>query len=96
MIEPAGRYRSQTTAGNAGRELFGPHGPGEGVDIFTIPLNYLPPPNLRCYGVSQSRTTGTGGLMRIAWTNSCVISWRTRPFPHYARFGSGDGDFSLN
>lgn len=47
MIEPAGRYRLQTTVGNAGRELFGPHGPGEGVDTFTIPLNYLLPPNIR-------------------------------------------------
>jgi len=53
MIEPAGRYRVQTTTGNAGRELFGPHGPGEGVDTFTIPLNHLLPPNLRCLTITD-------------------------------------------
>ena len=55
MVEPAGRYRSQTTAGNAGRESFGPHGPGEGVITFTIPLNYLLPPNLRCLTITDDR-----------------------------------------
>lgn len=53
MIEPAGRYRLQTTAGNAGRELFGPHGPGEDVDTSTIPLNYLLPPILRCLKITD-------------------------------------------
>ena len=53
MIEPAGRYRVQTTTGNAGCELFGPHGPGEGVDTFTIPLHYLLPPNLRCLTITD-------------------------------------------
>ena len=53
MIEPAGRYRVQTPAGNAGRELFGPHGPGEGVDTFTIPLNHLLPPNLQCLTITD-------------------------------------------
>ena len=46
ISEPAGRYRVLTATGDDGPELFWPLGPGEGADTFTIPLNYLLPPDL--------------------------------------------------
>ena len=53
ISEPAGRYRATTTTGDAGHELFGPHGPGEGVNTFTIPLSYLLPTNLRSLTITD-------------------------------------------
>lgn len=53
ISEPAGHHRVPTTTGNAGHELFGPHGPSEGVNTFTIPLSYLLPTNLRSLTITD-------------------------------------------
>jgi hypothetical protein len=55
ISEPVSRHQVPNTTGGAGQALLAPHGVGEGASTFTIPLNYLLPPNLSSLTIMDHR-----------------------------------------